>query len=87
MIFHPQGYPIKVDWTGCLPHECRHGNNTDVLKWITSKIPFGLLTFESGTMNCEADVKFDTGAIVASVYLGLVALLVVIGEDLIVNSG
>lgn len=36
-------------------------------------------------MDCETDVKFDTGAIVGSVCLGIIALMVVIGKGIKLN--
>ena len=63
--------------------ECRNGSEADILKWITSLIPPALLSLDPGTQICETKPEFDTGAICASVYLGLVAFFVVIGEGMI----
>lgn len=77
-----QGFPVEVDWSGCLPYECRIGNEADVIQWLDSLLPSFAFSLGTGTLICAETIKFDAGAIAASVFLGLVAFLVVVGEKI-----
>ena len=53
-----------------------------MIQWLDSLIPSFAFSLGTGTLICAETIKFDAGAIAASVFLGLVALLVVVGKKI-----
>ena len=53
-----------------------------MIQWIDSILPSYVFSLGTGSLICAETIKFDAGAIAASVYLGLVAFLVVLGEEI-----
>ena len=91
MVYTTQVSPlIRIDWSGCLPQECVPENN-ELVDWITSilsenavKTLNSTIKLENERVYCEGGMTYDSGAYVGTIYLSVVAILVLSGNHMLI---